>query len=70
MIPSKAYVLKRISEQRFFKERRRTHGATYEEAIAPGIETLELLAIAYQASKEPLLELGTVCAIDRLVYVV
>ncbi len=32
----------------------RTHGETYEEAVTQGIEALESLIIAYEASGEPL----------------
>ena len=40
----------------------RTHGDTYEEAVTQGIEALESLVIAYEASGEPLPEPSTVCA--------
>lgn len=40
----------------------RTHGDTYEEAVAQGAEALESLAIAYEASGEPLPEPSTICA--------
>ena len=39
----------------------RTHGNTYEEAVTQGIEALESLVIAYEASREPLPEPSTVC---------
>lgn len=38
----------------------RTHGETYEEAVTQGIEALESLVIAYEASGEPLPEPSTV----------
>jgi antitoxin HicB len=41
----------------------RTHGETYEEACKQGIEALESLAIAYEASGERLPEPNTICAI-------
>ncbi|NJO79040.1 MAG: type II toxin-antitoxin system HicB family antitoxin [Cyanobacteria bacterium RM1_2_2] len=41
----------------------RTHGETYEEAVTHGIEALESLVMAYEASGEPLPEPGTVCAV-------
>ena len=41
----------------------RTHGETYEEAVAQGIEALESLVIAYEASGESLPEPSTVCAV-------
>ena len=34
----------------------RTHGDTYQEAVTNGIEALESLVMAYQATKERLLE--------------
>jgi antitoxin HicB len=34
----------------------RTHGDTYEEAVAKGKEAIESLMIAYQANNEPLPE--------------
>ena len=40
----------------------RTHGDTYEEAVTQGIEALESLVIAYEASGELLPEPSTVCA--------
>ncbi len=40
----------------------RTHGDTYEEAVTQGIEALESLVIAYEASGESLPEPSTVCA--------
>ena len=39
----------------------RTHGETYEEAVAQGIEALESLVIAYQAAGDPLPEPNTIC---------
>lgn len=41
----------------------RTHGETYEEAVAQGIEALESLVMAYEASGETLPEPSTVCAV-------
>ncbi|WP_017661495.1 type II toxin-antitoxin system HicB family antitoxin [Baaleninema simplex] len=41
----------------------RTHGETYEEAVNQGIEALESLVMAYEASGEPLPEPGTVGAV-------
>ncbi|MBW4620142.1 MAG: type II toxin-antitoxin system HicB family antitoxin [Cyanosarcina radialis HA8281-LM2] len=41
----------------------RTHGETYEEAVTNGIEALESLAIAYEASKEPLPKPSTICTV-------
>ena len=38
----------------------RTHGETYEEAAKNGIEALESLVMAYQATGEPLPEPKTV----------
>ncbi|MEL6263562.1 MAG: type II toxin-antitoxin system HicB family antitoxin [Cyanobacteria bacterium J06626_6] len=32
----------------------RSHGETYEEAVAQGVEVLESLAIAYEACGDPL----------------
>ena len=40
----------------------RTHGETYEEAVAQGIEALESLTLAYEAEGEPLPEPSIVCA--------
>ena len=40
----------------------RTHGDTYEEAVARGTEALESLVIAYAASGESLPEANTICA--------
>jgi len=40
----------------------RTHGDTYKEAAWNGIEALESLVIAYEATGEPLPEPGIVCA--------
>lgn len=41
----------------------RTHGDTYAQAVTHGIEALESLVMAYQASGESLPEPSTVCAI-------
>lgn len=41
----------------------RTHGETYEEAVTQGIEALESLVMAYEASEEPLPEPSTICAV-------
>lgn len=41
----------------------RTHGDTYEEAVAHGIEALESLVIAYGATQEPLPKPSTVDAV-------
>ncbi len=38
----------------FTGQRWRTHGDTYEEAVANGIEALESLIMAYEATNEPL----------------
>ena len=38
----------------------RTHGATYEVAVSNGVEALESLMIAYEASAESLPEPGTI----------
>ncbi|PMB45013.1 HicB family protein [Fischerella thermalis CCMEE 5205] len=35
-------------------QRWRTHGDTYEEAVKNGIEALESLIMAYEATNEPL----------------
>jgi predicted RNase H-like HicB family nuclease len=35
-------------------QRWRTHGDTYEEAVTNGIEALESLIMAYEATNEPL----------------
>lgn len=40
----------------------RTHGNTYEEAVAQGIEVLESLVMAYEASGEPLPKPSTICS--------
>ncbi|WNZ22956.1 type II toxin-antitoxin system HicB family antitoxin [Leptolyngbya sp. NK1-12] len=37
-------------------QRWRTHGDTYESAVANGIEALEALVLAYKATGEPLPE--------------
>ncbi|WP_341531148.1 type II toxin-antitoxin system HicB family antitoxin [Nostoc sp. UHCC 0302] len=44
----------------FLGQRRRTHGDTYEAVVANGIEALESLIIAYEATGELLPE-STVC---------
>jgi predicted RNase H-like HicB family nuclease len=41
----------------------RTHGDTYEEAVAHGIEALESLVMAYEATHEALPEPSTICAV-------
>lgn len=41
----------------------RTHGETYEEAVTQGIEALESLVMAYEASEEPLPEPSTIRAV-------
>ena len=41
----------------------RTHGETYEEAVTQGIEAVESLVMAYEASGEPLPEPSTVCIV-------
>jgi predicted RNase H-like HicB family nuclease len=41
----------------------RTHGETYEEAVTQGIEALESLVMAYEASGEPLPEPTIACAV-------
>jgi antitoxin HicB len=41
----------------------RTHGETYEEAVRQGIEALESLVMAYEASGETLPEPSTIYAI-------
>lgn len=40
----------------------RTHGETYESAVANGIEALESLVLAYEAAGESLPEPNTICA--------
>ncbi|MEL6471568.1 MAG: type II toxin-antitoxin system HicB family antitoxin [Cyanobacteria bacterium J06623_4] len=40
----------------------RTHGETYEEAVAQSIEALESLTLAYKASGDPLPEPSIICA--------
>ncbi|MGK7889259.1 MAG: type II toxin-antitoxin system HicB family antitoxin [Leptolyngbyaceae cyanobacterium] len=40
----------------------RTHGNTYKEAVAQGIEALESLVMAYEAAGDALPEPSTVCA--------
>ena len=47
----------------FLGQQWRTHGETYEEAVTNGIEALESLVIAYEATGEPLPEPGTICAV-------
>jgi predicted RNase H-like HicB family nuclease len=41
----------------------RTHGDTYEEAVTQGIEALESLVIAYEATGEALPKPTMVCAV-------
>jgi antitoxin HicB len=41
----------------------RTHGETYQEAVANGIEALESLVLAYEASGEPLPKPTPICAV-------
>jgi predicted RNase H-like HicB family nuclease len=41
----------------------RTHGETYEEAVTQGIEALESLVVAYEASGETLPEPSIVCVV-------
>lgn len=41
----------------------RTHGETYEEAVTQGIEALESLVRAYEATGEPLPEPSTIYAV-------
>jgi antitoxin HicB len=41
----------------------RTHGETYEEAVANGIEALESLVIAYESTGETLPEPSMICAV-------
>jgi antitoxin HicB len=41
----------------------RTHGDTYQDALNNGIEALESLVAAYQATGEPLPETNTVCVV-------
>ncbi len=41
----------------------RTHGDTYESAVAHGIEALESLVMAYAATQEPLPEPDMVCVV-------
>jgi antitoxin HicB len=41
----------------------RTHGETYEEAVANGIEALESLVIAYESTGEILPEPSMICAV-------
>ncbi len=40
-----------------------THGETYEEAMTNGIEVLESLVIAYEATGETLPEPSMICAV-------
>ncbi len=40
----------------------RTHGDTYESAVANGVEAIESLVLAYEATGEPLPEPG-VCEV-------
>jgi antitoxin HicB len=41
----------------------RTHGETYEKAVTNGIEVLESLVIAYEATGESLPEPSVICAV-------
>lgn len=41
----------------------RTHGDTYQDAAINGIEALESLVAAYEATGEPLPQPNTVCAV-------
>lgn len=41
----------------------RTHSDTYQDALNNGIEALESLVAAYQATGEPLPEPNTVCVV-------
>ncbi|PZO17892.1 MAG: HicB family protein [Leptolyngbya foveolarum] len=41
----------------------RTHGDTYEDAVAQGIEAIESLVIAYEAAGEALPKPNSVCAV-------
>lgn len=41
----------------------RTHGETYEKAVAQGIEALESLTLAYEACGDPLPEPSIICAV-------
>jgi antitoxin HicB len=41
----------------------RTHGETYEEAVTNGIEALESLVMAYEATGEPLPKPSMICAV-------
>ncbi len=45
----------------FPEQQWRTHGDTYQEAVTNGIEALESLVIAYEATGEPLPEPNTIC---------
>jgi antitoxin HicB len=47
----------------FSGQKWRSHGETYEEAVERGIEALESLVMAYEASREPLPEPSTICAV-------
>ena len=47
----------------FLGQQWRTHGETYEEAVAQGIEALESLTLAYEACGTPLPEPKTVCTV-------
>jgi antitoxin HicB len=41
----------------------RTHGETYENAVTNGIEALESLVMAYEATGEPLPKPSMICAV-------
>jgi antitoxin HicB len=47
----------------FVGQQWRTHGETYEEAVINGIEVLESLVIAYEATGETLPEPSMICAV-------
>jgi antitoxin HicB len=47
----------------FVGQQWRTHGETYEEAVANGIEALESLVIAYESTGEALPEPSMICAV-------
>ncbi len=47
----------------FLGQQWRTHGETYREAVANGIEALESLVIAYEVTGETLPEPTMICAV-------
>jgi antitoxin HicB len=47
----------------FIGQQWRTHGETYGEAVTNGIEALESLVIAYEATGEPLPKPSMICAV-------